>query len=387
MSTLHAGDDRDDGIVNGPDGTLRERLAALSEPRTPPEPIWKAAMASQRAARGSAGRFGRSAGARRPVAARRTVAARRVMAAAAVLVLGGATVAVILPALGKARASARFPRVDSSAEPAFALKRPPSSPASAQVPRQDAGASPAPLDSVRSVARKASIELLSPDVRTAYVKAAAIATDALGEFVENASLTGDGAHARGELTLRLRQERLTAALNQVRELGVVAAESTGGVDVTDRLIDLDATIRNEKQVEAEILDLLNRRAKDAGLKDIVELRNTLGEARKRIETLEAQRDNAARSVRFATVLVIIQHKDEPVPAAPQRSMGQVFSEQITAAWHAGVGELGASLGWCVEVGLSRLPLWIGLGAAGLAGIGVVRRAARWSLLERPPAIG
>src|ERR1051326_7778127 len=107
--------------------------------------------------------------------------------------------------------------------------------ASAQVIIRAPGGSQS--DSDRQVVRKATIELTSDDVRGTFAKAAHLASEAGGEYVENSSLTGEGKTAQGNLTLRVAATRLGALMTSLRELGVVKAENTTGEDVTAQVVD------------------------------------------------------------------------------------------------------------------------------------------------------
>lgn len=124
-----------------------------------------------------------------------------------------------------------------------------------------------PADAVaRSVIRKSTIELAVPDAREAFAKVQHLLRADLSEFVEASTLTGQDKDARAQLTLRVAAtgDRLGEVLNQLRTLGKVESENSTGDDVTAQAVDLDARLRNEKQVETELLRLLESR-KDAQL--------------------------------------------------------------------------------------------------------------------------
>jgi hypothetical protein len=372
-----------------PDGGLEAQLAELSAPIVAGPAIWQYALKQHHAVKAKS--FWR------PQMSRRF---QIVAACAALAAIAGGT--LILPSLGSARGSHRVADAPDSKVPAT-MRMPATAP---EVPEMtysfasdsasDVGlrvqlerrvelpsAAAIATQDVRAVVHKSAIEIQSPDVRAAYAKAAIIPSDALGEFTENSNLVGEGSNTRGELTLRVRASRLSAALNDVRALGLVASESTNAVDVTDRIVDLDATIRNEKKVEAELLGLLEGK-QDAPVKQILEIRQSLSDARDRIEKLEAQRANTGRAVEFATILVVVRHAEPPaVPEVP-KSIGQQFNDELGNAWHAGVTNLGSSLGWCLRVFVGGLPVWIGMVIAGAMGTVVVRRLTRWSVAEPAP---
>ena len=180
----------------------------------------------------------------------------------------------------------------------------------------------------RHVVRKATIELTTNDVRAAFLKAAMLVSAVGGEFVQDSGLIGSGETAKANLTLRVAAERLPEVLNELRELGKVRAERTVGEDVTTQVVDLEARLRNEKRVEDELLDLMERRD-DAPLKEILDLRDKLAQVRQAIERMTAQRERLGRLVSLATVLVLIRAEDAPPPTRP--GIGAYFGDSISKA--------------------------------------------------------
>src|SRR5262249_9818313 len=131
--------------------------------------------------------------------------------------------------------------------------------ASMQALQAPAAAAPS-SDEPRQVVRKSTLELESADIQATFAKVAHSLSEARGEYIENSSLTGQGDSARATITLRIAADRLSAALNDLRQLGKVLSDATTGEDVTSQAVDLDARIRNEERVEAELLQLLEKRA-------------------------------------------------------------------------------------------------------------------------------
>lgn len=222
----------------------------------------------------------------------------------------------------------------------------------------------------RQVVRKASIEFVTDDVRAAFLKAAYLIREADGEFVQDSALTGSGATAQANLTLRVAAGRLGEVLNELRQLGTVETEKKEGQDVTTQVVDLEARLRNETRVEQELLALFDSR-KNAPLKEILELRDHLGRVRQTIEQLGAQRERLGRLVSLATVLVIIRAEDAPPPATP--GLGAYFGEAIQNAWLRGMTFLSDTIAALLALLVGGLIWWLLLIAAVLV---AVRRAGR-----------
>lgn len=203
----------------------------------------------------------------------------------------------------------------------------------------------------RSVVRKATLELRADDVRAAFLKAQQIISEANGEYIEQSSLTGSDASIRASLTLRVRADRLSEVLNALRPLGTVTNEQLGGDDVTAQVVDIDARLRSERQVEKELLELLDSRP-NASVKEILELRQQLQIVRDAIERMVAQHQKLSRLVSLATVLVIIAptpQEDESVEKEDASAFSDYFNDAIDRSWTVSVHALTDSLAFAVRV--------------------------------------
>jgi hypothetical protein len=210
----------------------------------------------------------------------------------------------------------------------------------------------------RAVIRKATIELITDDVRAAFAKAAHLPSDASGEYVQDSSLTGEGKATQAQLTLRVTVAHLSSTLDALRALGTVRSENSGGEDVTAQVVDLDARIRNEQRVETELLQLLEKRA-DAPLKDILELRASLDNVRQSIESLIGQRERLGRLVDLATILVIIRPPaEEPAKPAAAPSLGDYFKANVATSWRHGLEFLTDTLANLLALLLGGLVWWL-----------------------------
>ncbi len=352
-----------------------------------------------------------------------------ILTAAAAIVLCVVLVGAMLPSLGKARSSARVPVASARSEysmeeqaPAGVMGEMAGSPLrDAESPtglfsftggatppvaglgfrassRIDATPEARAVPSDRLVIRKAQIELRAADVRTAYMKAAMILSEAQSEYVEESGLSGHDAVIKdgqivqhstltGTLKLRVAATRVGAVLGQLRELGVVETESAGGEDITDQFVDLEARLRNEQKVEAELLTLLESR-KDATLEDILKLRNSIAPVRENIERMLAQRDRLSRLVSLATVLVVIRAEAAPVPE-PVKSddgMGAYFQLQVEQAWERSLRSLVDTAAWLVRVLVGGAPVWAVLVVVAL-GIRLAWRRYQRALANEPAPKG
>ena len=219
-----------------------------------------------------------------------------------------------------------------------------------------------PVD--RQVIRKATMELLTDDVRATFLKATQLLSEARSEYLEASSLTGTGDEMQASLTLRVAADRLSEVLNQLRQLGEVRSEDSRGEDVTSQVVDLDARLRNERHIETELLDLLERR-NDAPLKEILQVRSRINEVRQSIERLTAQQQRLSRLVSLASILVIIRAEDAPAPE-PASDLGKYFSENVGASWTSGLRFLSDTIASLLRVLVGGVIWWVLLTVAILA---------------------
>lgn len=370
-----------DHPAGGPDD-LGARLAALSNWARPGDPApWRAALHGSGAP--AIGRPGDARGVlHRPIA----FGPGTIIAIFALVVF---VAAMLLPALGKARASrpaVSSPSAESERMDSRWIEAAPAAPSAAQPARDQA---PKPADAkadARQVIRRAQISLAVADVRAAFIAAGQTVSEAGGEFVAESSVTGkdtDPSQQTASITLRVRADRLQEVLRALRSLGLVIEERLGGEDVTDQIVDLDARLRNERRIESELLSLLDDR-RGAPLKDLLEVRSALDAARERIERLVAQRDRLDRLVALATVVVLIRHSEAGQVKVDLRPPDPTLGQRVERAWDDGTKALSRSIAWAVEVLVGGLLVWLIVLAAAVAAWALHRRAQREQADEPPP---
>lgn len=301
-----------------------------------------------------------------------------------VALVGVLLVAAMLPSLGKARASSRrissemsVPMTSVASGYGVLDRAPPSR-------DQDAPALPGAQGpgAERAVIRKVSMDLEVTDFRAAYAKAALLVSEGQGEYLESSDQYGSPEPTRGTLVLRVRSERLSNVLNDLRVLGIVTNETMRGEDVTEQMVDLAARLRNERRIEEELLSLMDAR-KDSPLKEIIEVRNELNASRERIERLVAQSERLSRSVALATILVNLRGVDAP---EEHKGIWAEFVDRFGRAWEEAVGALLWSITAIVKVVVGGLVWWLLLGLGVLGIRTLVRASARRAAIEPAPRL-
>lgn len=357
-------------------GSSGDDFAALtawneSEPR-----VYLRALESERGGRG-AGRFSFST----PLPASASIA----IAASVLLVV--CVGLLLVPALGKAGSSVaalKVARPPASSAVADAIRNEREYTELGSVPSREGASSESsqPALTVRHVVRKATIQLEAGDSRAVFSKAAMLVSEAHGEYIEESSITGEADRQQATLKLRVRSDRMSAVLQSLRDLGTVTEESHTGDDVTTQVVDIEARLRNERLIEAELLQLLDQRT-DAPLKEILELRGSINEVRGNIERMTAQREHLGRLVSLATILVII---NDIADTAPDGSIGERFVQSVADAWKNGVSGLIATVSFFIEVFVGGLPFWLVIFGGIVMLVQWRRRAARRAATEPAPVL-
>lgn len=211
-----------------------------------------------------------------------------------------------------------------------------------------------PLTIVRQVAYSASVSLRSSNVRMVSDRIRTLADPTRDEFVDSVTVGGEGGSAIASIVLRIRSERLDEVLSALRGMGDLVSESVAAEDLTTRLVDVGARLRNERRVEAELLELVSSR-EGLDLEGLVMLRRELGGVRERIEQMESQLAGMNRMVALSTVRVSVQGRD----ATPRTESGwQRFRQGLGEAWSGGLRTLESSVQRMLAFVVGRVVWWM-----------------------------
>lgn len=138
---------------------------------------------------------------------------------------------------------------------------------------------------------------------------------AQGGYVANASVWREGALQRAYLSVRVPADRMEAVLAQVRKLAVqVEREETGGQDVTEEFVDLEAQLRNLEAAEKELRELLATvREKTGKAEDVMAVYRELTNIRGQIDRLRGRQQYLTRMTEMATInLQLYERGAEPI---------------------------------------------------------------------------
>jgi len=112
-----------------------------------------------------------------------------------------------------------------------------------------------------------------------------------------------------------------AALAALKALGRVEQEQQGGEEVTAQVVDLDARLKNARETETRMQDILKTHT--GKVTDVLEVENQIAEVRGNIEQMEAEQKQLRTRITFSTITLDLREEyqaslDTNAPSAGRR---------------------------------------------------------------------
>ena len=116
-------------------------------------------------------------------------------------------------------------------------------------------------------------------------------------------------------TLRVPADKLDSAIAELKKLGRVDSESQKGDEVSQQYIDLQARLKNARNTEETLLDILRHRT--GKLADVLAVEQEIASVREEIERMQAEKKSLEKQVAFSTVeLKVAEDYKQPVHVVP-----------------------------------------------------------------------
>ena len=200
------------------------------------------------------------------------------------------------------------------------------------------GSSDAALETNRQLIYVADVRLVVEDFSALEGKqGVSQLIEKYGGHAADMSIDRNQGRARsGQWRARIPVKNYRAFLEDLKELGVPEHFRETTEDVTAQYVDLDARIRNKKQLETRILELLGRTV--GKVSDLIEVERELGRVRGEIERMESMFRSLKSRIQMTTVTINAREERgyEP-PQAPS------FGSRISKAWSDSIYGLGEGL--------------------------------------------
>ena len=186
----------------------------------------------------------------------------------------------------------------------------------------------------------------------------------------------DGDNGSASLTLRIPSTKLTATIEELKELGEVENVSLTSSDVTVESQDLEARITAARASFNRLLDLLENAT---STKDLISLESAISERQGALESMEAQKRGLDDQVALSTLeLSLTSVADAPADEP------DTFASGLTTGWDSFVAFLAGAL---VAIGV-MIP-WVAffgiLAAIGLVAMRLVRRRRQRAASSASPS--
>ena len=178
-----------------------------------------------------------------------------------------------------------------------------------------------------------------------------------GGFVGSSRIGhGERGAIYAELVLRIPVDRFDQVVHRVEQLGKVLDESTDAQDVTDAWVDLEARLKNARQMEGRLLEIVARGEK---VSDLLEVERELGRVREEIERAEGRLRYLRSRVALATLTVTVH---EPPPIVGGSPSASPIAEAFRQAWRNFVAAIAwaiAMTGVVLPAGVLAFGAWLG----------------------------
>ena len=146
------------------------------------------------------------------------------------------------------------------------------------------------------------------------------------------------------LKLRIPQERLDSVTDAIAQLGIVKGRSLKAEDVSNQLIDLQARLKNSRQTEVQLQEILKQ---TGSVGDVLKVTQELSRVREAIEQIDAHLTNLKNQVAYSTIQVNLS--SEIATSPPQSDLGT----QLQNTWNNSTHSLTV-----VSIGLLKLSIWL-----------------------------
>lgn len=181
------------------------------------------------------------------------------------------------------------------------------------------------------VIRTASLEVRVADgeFSDAFSKAQSVASE-LGGFVASSSTSEDsdeqGRIASGMVVIRVPSEEFDEAIERLRTLGEVTAESREGRDVSAEFVDLEGRLRHLRSQETFFLRLIDEAET---ISDLIQIQGQLSNIQSQIEQIQGRINFLTDRTEFGTISARLFEEGEEDEGEPG-PIGQAWRDALDA---------------------------------------------------------
>ncbi len=207
------------------------------------------------------------------------------------------------------------------------------------------------------IARTVSLSIIVKDFDSGRASLDAILARHDGYAATLNVSTPQGAARTLQASLRIPAPRLASALGELKALGRVEAETQNGEEVTQQHTDLVARLKNSRETEQRLQDVL--RTRTGKVKEVLEVEQEIARVRGEIEQMEAEQQTLEHRVDFATVDLKLAEEYKAQLSSPTPSVSTQIRNSCVTGFRNAFESLLALILFLAEAGPAFL-LWSAL---------------------------
>ena len=211
------------------------------------------------------------------------------------------------------------------------------------------------FQSTPMIARTVSLSIVVKDFDAGRASLDAILARHNGYAAGLNVATPQGAARTLQASLRIPASHLVTAIAELKALGRVEAETQNGEEVTQQHADLLARLKNSRETEQRLRDVL--RTRTGKVKDVLEVEEEIARVRGEIEQMEAEQQTLEHRVNFATIDLKLAEEYKAELATPAPSVAVQLRNALIDGFRTAFQSLLALVLFFAESGPTLL-LWL-----------------------------
>jgi hypothetical protein len=205
------------------------------------------------------------------------------------------------------------------------------------------------------IARTVSLSLIAKDFSASRASLDAIVARHHGYAASLTASNEQNAARSLQASLRIPAGELNATVLELKSLGPVKNESQNGEEVTQQHADLVARLKNSRETEARLQDILRNRT--GKISDVLAVEQEIARVRGEIEQMEAEQKSLEHRVDFATIDLKLSEEYKAHLDSPSPSVATRFHNAFVSGYRSAAETIIGLLLFLAEVGPSLL-IWV-----------------------------